>query len=165
MFKRFFYFLFTFFLLIPFIGKYPSKCDLYYPSDYTSISSYYGYRVVNGIYNFHNGVDFLAPQGSSVYSILPGIVSYAGFMEGYGNTVIVTHTNGYKSLYGHLDENFMVKIGIQVNDGQIIAKVGPKYLSNGKLNGFTTGPHLHFTIFDNNGTAIDPLNYTYKKRK
>lgn len=41
--------------------------------------------------------------------------------------------------------------------GQIIGKVGPKYLENGMLNGFTTGPHLHFCIYKD-GKTLDPIS-------
>ena len=128
-----------------------------YPTTYTNISSEYGNRILNGYSNFHNGIDFLAPQGSEVYASNDGYISYASFLEtGYGNTIIISHDNNIKTLYCHLSENYIVEIGQYVRQGELIGYVGPKYLSNGLLNGNTTGPHLHFTVFKNNST-INPF--------
>ena len=114
----------------------------YYPTEYREVSSPYGYRILYGTNNFHDGIDFLAPQGSEVKSY----------------TIIINHENGLKSLYGHLSEQFIVHNGQYVNANQIIGYVGPKILSNGISNGNTTGPHLHFTIFENDQT-INPYKY------
>lgn len=130
-----------------------------YPTDYISISSEYGYRKLYGVDNFHNGIDFLAPEESVIYASRCGIVEYASFLSGgYGNTIIISHSDSIKSLYCHVSENFIVSVGTYVNSGDIIGYVGPKYLSNGLLNGNTTGPHLHFSIFKDNST-VNPLEY------
>ena len=94
---------------------------------------------------------------TDVYASMDGTISCVRFLNGYGNTVIISHENGYKTLYSHLDSNFFVKEGQSVYQGQVIAKVGPKYLENGILNGYTTGPHLHFSIFKSDGNTLDPL--------
>ncbi len=132
-----------------------------YPTSYTDISSNYGYRILYDSSNFHDGIDFLAPQGSDIIASSSGYVSYASFMQGYGNTIIITHDNNIQTLYGHLSENFIVSVGQTVSQGQIIGQVGPKYLSNGSLNGNTTGPHLHFTIIKGN-SKINPQNILNK---
>lgn len=127
------------------------------PTKYTDISSEYGYRELYGSSNFHNGIDFLAPQGSEVYASSSGYVSFAGFSyDGYGNTIIITHDDNIKTLYCHLSEDFLVHVGQYVSCGDLIGHVGPKILSNGVQNGNTTGPHLHFTVFVNNST-INPF--------
>lgn len=129
-----------------------------YPTKYTNISSNYGNRILYGTNNFHNGVDFLAPEGSEIYASCSGYVICASFLEnGYGNTVILSHDSNIKTLYCHISETFIVNVGNFVNQGDLIGFVGPKYLSNGILNGNTTGPHLHFSIFENDKT-IDPFN-------
>lgn len=146
-------------IIVIFISFYTRKSfySFIYPTAYTNISSEYGNRILYDNANFHNGIDFLAPLGSEVIASSSGYISYASFMEnGYGNTVIINHSNNIKTLYCHLSENFIVKIGQFVNAGDTIAYVGPKILSNGVLNGNTTGPHLHFSIFKNNST-INPL--------
>lgn len=137
-----------------------------YPSDTTIISSEYGYRDLFGKTNFHNGIDFPMPRGSNVYAIANGIVKSCGFIKGYGISITILHPNNYISLYAHLDENVndFVTIGKRINQGDIIANVGPKYLSNGILNGLTTGPHLHFTVFDQNHKTINPLSLNLKKK-
>lgn len=133
-----------------------------YPTYEHNISSYFGYRNIFGSRSFHNGIDFPVPQGTPVYSTQTGIVKYCSFIKGYGNSVIVQNIDGNTALYAHLEENYIVKVGQEVNQGEQIAIVGPKYLSNGILNGLTTGPHLHFTIYNNDGNAIDPLSLNLK---
>jgi len=128
-----------------------------YPTKYTNISSEYGYRILYGNSNFHNGIDFLAPLGSEIYASESGIIEYASFLkDGYCNTVIISHDSGIKTLYCHISETFIVKAGQHVNKGDIVGYVGPKYLSNGVMNGNTTGPHLHFSVFEN-GNTINPF--------
>lgn len=131
-----------------------------YPTDTTYISSYFGYRNIFGSTSFHSGIDFPMPQGTNVYATNEGTITTCGFINGYGISVIISHPNGFKSLYAHLDENVnnFVKVGINVKKGDVIANVGPKYLSNGVLNGLTTGQHLHFTIYNDKGELIDPLS-------
>ena len=139
--------------------------DMILPTDTNidNISSYFGYRTLFGSSNFHDGVDFPMVQNSKVYSTLSGIVTFSGFTNGYGICITIQHDNGLKSLYGHLSEGYRVQTGEYINAGQVIAYVGPKYLSDGRLNGYTTGPHLHFSIYDSSGNLIDPLNFEYKK--
>lgn len=122
------------------------------------ISSYFGRRKtpVKGASTFHKGIDILASQGTNVYATASGKVVIAGFSASGGYRVKVEHENNYTSSYCHLSERLYVKNGEYVRSGQKIGTVGPKYLSNGKLNGATTGVHLHFAI-THNGEAIDPL--------
>ncbi len=161
MFKRFSFFLITFLSIYSFIyqsnSNFPNFSYLK-PIKSSYISSYFGFRDLYGKTNFHDGIDFPAPPDTNVYATMSGVVTNSCFINGYGNTVTILHQNGSKSLYGHLSENFLVYNGQTVSQGQIIGKVGPKYLSDGRLNGFTTGPHLHFSIFNQDGKQIDPLS-------
>lgn len=162
--KYILFFIFYLFLFSICINNNISYIDdnFIYPTTYTQISSYYGNRILYGNYNFHNGIDFLAPEGSEILATNSGYVEYASFLEsGYGNTIIISHNFNLKSLYCHTSENYIVKVGDFVNKGDIIGFVGPKYLSNGNLNGNTTGPHLHFSIFKDN-TTIDPFSILKK---
>lgn len=134
-----------------------------FPTDYTNISSDYGNRYLFDDYFFHNGIDFLAPQNSKVYSFQSGVIQEIGFSNSYGNYIKILHSNHLISLYGHLDEIFFVHAGDYVSNGEYIGNVGPKYLSNGVLNGITTGPHLHFTIFDMQGNTLNPHLFLPKK--
>ena len=156
MFKKYFIFLFIFLSFFSCIFSYDNNL-YYYPTDYLIVTSHYGYRELWGNLKFHNGTDFGAPQNSYVYSISSGIVSYIGFYNGYGNTIIITHSNGMKSLYGHLGETFFISLGDKVNSHQLIGTVGPTILSNGIRNGNTSGPHLHLIIFNSSNSTIDPL--------
>ncbi len=155
------YILFT--ILISFILIFSSETDssIYFPTkkkNYT-ISSYYGYRTLN-YYHFHNGIDIPLVRGTPLYPISHGTVTFVGYIKGYGNSIIITYSNGYKTLYGHIDEKFISSVGDTVTPNTVVAYVGPKYLSNGKLNGMTTGPHLHYTLYKN-GKHINPLNIKY----
>ena len=165
MFKKYFILLLFFLVFLSFNSNFSNSNLFYYPTDYLTITSNYGNREVYGVKNFHNGTDFGAPQNSEVYSISSGVITYAGFLNGYGNTVIIKHNNGITSLYAHLSENFIVSPGDNISSHELIGFVGPKYLSNGILNGFTTGPHLHITIFDKNNYTINPLSLKFEIKK
>lgn len=142
----------------------PSNTDYIYPTYEEKISSYYGYRTIYDKNNFHNGIDFPVPEGTPVYSTQDGFIKSCSFIKGYGMSIIVQNYDGNQVLYAHLSETFIVNVGKQVSQGEQIATVGPKYLSSGILNGFTTGPHLHFTVYDNKGNPIDPLSLGLKKK-
>jgi murein DD-endopeptidase MepM/ murein hydrolase activator NlpD len=134
----------------------------YFPIESKNFSSYYGYRDLFGKRNFHDGIDIPEIPGTKIYACNNGVITTSSFIKGYGNSIIILHDNGSKSLYGHLSENYIVKNGNYVKKGEHIGFVGPKVLSNGNLNGYTTGPHLHFTIFLANGKTIDPLTLEYE---
>jgi len=68
-------------------------------------------------------------------------------MGGYGNAVVIKHSNGHSTVYAHLSK-MLVKRGQNVNQGQTIGLVG--------ATGWATGPHLHFE-FRVNGKHQDPL--------
>ena len=114
--------------------------------------------------NFHDGLDIPATNGTKIFSADSGVIINSSFINGYGNCIIILHDNGTKSLYGHLSENYIVKNGMYVNKGEHIGYVGPKILSDGRLNGYTTGSHLHFTYFLSNGKTTDPLLLTYENK-
>lgn len=113
------------------------------------ISSYYGWRKspFSGARSFHTGTDFACPQGTSIYAALPGKVTTVAYNSTYGNYVIITHHSGYKTLYGHMSKQLVVR-GQYVDANTRIGKVGS--------TGLSTGPHLHFTVFKWNKT-VNPL--------
>jgi murein DD-endopeptidase MepM/ murein hydrolase activator NlpD len=76
----------------------------------------------NEYMEFHKGLD-IAARYESVRATKYGMVSYAGWMGGYGNVVIIAHPGGWKSLYGHLSR-IMVKPGQYVKQGQQVARSG-----------------------------------------
>ena len=96
----------------------------------------------------HEGIDLAAKPGTAIVASQNGRVSYSGWLRGYGRIVILTHDDGYQSLYAHNSKN-LVKKGQWVKAGAKIAKVGS--------SGRSTGPHLHFEI--RKGTdPLDPLD-------
>jgi len=98
----------------------------------------------------HNGIDIGAPFGTPIYSAASGVVSFAGWQQGYGNVIKIDHGGGIETVYGHC-EIIYVKNGEKVPSGQKIGAVGS--------TGNSTGPHVHFEIRVN-GTPQNPLNYT-----
>ncbi len=146
-----------------------NNSDVIWPTpSYKKITSDFGTRIspTTGAATMHGGIDIGAAQGSNILSIANGKVTHASWYGANGYTVIIDHGGGYKSIYGHVDPDFLVKVGDEVLQGDVIAKVGPKYVkstsyttykdSNGNTtNGATTGPHLHFAI-SKNGKKINP---------
>jgi len=122
--------------------------------DLRRISSYFGVRLdpFYKVNKFHEGVDFSAPTGTEVFVTGDGKVervekSYFG----YGNTIIVNHGFGYKTVYSHLSA-FNVRQGEKVKRGQMIGKIG----STGK----STSPHLHYEVRKNN-TPVNPIHFFF----
>ena len=113
------------------------------------VTSPYGMRVLNGRKEFHSGIDIGGPTGTNIVAAESGRVSYAGYMRGYGNVIILSHDGGYSTVYGHNLIN-LVKKGQYVKKGSIIGKVG--------RTGNATGPHLHFEI-RSGGKPHNPLSY------
>lgn len=169
MYKKFYSILVFSSILISFIfSSSNSNIDLQdyiYPTDISYISSYYGYRVLFDKQNFHNGIDFPATENSKIYATKSGTITFCGFTNGYGICITILHLDGTKSMYGHMSEKIIVRVGEKITQGQIIGYVGPKILSNGLQNGWTTGPHLHFSLFDAKGNCLDPSKFEYKKSK
>jgi len=97
----------------------------------------------------HDGVDIGAPVGTAVHAADAGLVVFAGKLNGYGNTVIIRHSDNYMTVYGH-NSHILVSEGSAVARGQEIAEVG--------TSGRTTGPNLHFEVRYEN-RAYNPLSY------
>lgn len=104
-----------------------------------------------GMRRFHNGVDLAAPVGTPVFAAMSGKVAMVGYNPTYGKYLILTHPEGFQTLYGHLDA-FRVQKGESVRQGQRIADMGN--------SGYSTGSHLHFSIF-RRGEPIDPFEYLH----
>ncbi len=112
------------------------------------ISSQFGWRAdpFSGDEKFHSGIDIAAPSGREIYPINKGRVIFSGMTQGYGNTVVIDHGDGYVSKYGHNLTNLVV-VGDSVDPGQVIALVGS--------TGRSTGPHLHFEL-QHQGKKVNP---------
>ena len=114
------------------------------------LTSPFGYRrdPFTGRRSFHSGIDLAAPMGTPIKVVMDGTISEMSFSRVFGNYVIVTHANGYQTLYGHVS-SFKARRGQKVGQGQIIALVGN--------TGMSTGPHVHLSIYKN-GKLVDPLS-------
>ena len=121
--------------------------------DLTRIASGFGARIdpVYHVVRFHQGMDFTASTGTDIYATGNGTVSFCGWRQGYGNTVIINHGFGYETLYAHCSELLVVE-GQKVRRSDVVAKVG----NTGK----STGPHLHYEV-RLRGTQVDPRNYFF----
>lgn len=102
----------------------------------------------------HNGVDFAAPIGTPVKSVLGGTITATGNTDAvpgcysYGKWVLVKHANGLSSLYAHLSQ-INVAQGQGVSTGQVLGYSGS--------TGYATGPHLHLTVYASDAVQVRPL--------
>jgi murein DD-endopeptidase MepM/ murein hydrolase activator NlpD len=122
-----------------------------YPVANPVITSTFGYRIhpIYGDRRLHAGVDFAANTGTPVFAGKEGTVVTAGWMSGYGNTVVIDHGGALATLYAH-NSQLLVSVGQTVTRGQKIALAGS--------TGNSTGPHVHFEVRVK-GTPVDPMNY------
>jgi len=116
-------------------SKFPSVA----PVSIGDYSSNFGWRIdpFTGKNAMHEGVDFMAAEGTPIMASASGIVVYAGFHPQYGNMVEIDHVNDIVTRYGHASR-LLVKVGQVVRSGQAIAEVGN--------TGRSTGNHLHFEV-------------------
>ena len=127
-----------------------SSSALIWPTEGT-ISSDYGWRWGK----IHQGIDIAAAIDTPVWAAATGIVEFAGWDDsGYGNMLDIRHHDGSITRYAHLNILF-VKQGDPVTQSQVVAAVGS--------TGNSTGPHLHFEIRPQGGTAVDPIAYLVKQ--
>ena len=114
-------------------------------------SSAYGYRIdpISGQRAWHDGVDFAGKEGTEIFAVASGVVSWSGYRSGYGQMVEVAHGDGLSTRYAHNREN-NVEVGDLVRRGDVIAFMGS--------TGRSTGPHVHFEVFKH-GRAVDPASY------
>ena len=118
----------------------------------TQISSGFGPRLhpILGYVRNHNGVDITAGFGEEIAASGPGIVQVASAFGGYGNTVVIDHGANLLTLYAHMSV-VLVEPGEEVGLGDTIGLVGS--------TGLSTGPHLHFEVWEDSGRAVDPRLY------
>ena len=132
-----------------FDGQSSRRAFLASPLEFSRVSSGYGMRFhpVLGRNKAHMGVDYAAPTGTPVRTIADGVVSFAGWQNGYGNVIEISHSDNKSTLFAHLSRIDVSK-GARVAQGDFIGAVG--------TTGMSTGPHLHFE-FKDNGIHQDPL--------
>lgn len=119
-----------------------------FPVNYIAITSYYS--------NNHLGIDFgwnnKYGNNMFIYSIDDGVVKENSYNKTYGNYVVISHSNNYKSRYLHLKNKSDLKVNTNVSKGQKIGNMGN--------SGLASGNHLHFDLYKNN-KRINPLEYLY----
>lgn len=115
------------------------------------LTSRFGYRIspFTGKATMHAGLDIAAAPGSPVYAPADGVVSFAGYDQGYGKLVSIDHGYGVSTRFGHSSQIY-VQVGQKVSKWDVIAAVGN--------TGRSTGPHLHYEVRIN-GTPVDPINF------
>ncbi len=113
------------------------------------ISTEYGlWRYVNGKYSErHSGVDMACALGTPVFAPQNGEVLFAGYLQLSGNTVILSHGGGVKSMFFHMN-SLNVQTGDTVSTGEKLGEVG--------TTGYSTGPHLHYEV-KIGSASIDPM--------
>jgi len=136
-----------------------------YPLTKIIITQYFGntqFALAHaGVYNGkgHNGVDFGTPVGTPILAAEAGKIVGAGDTDktcpgaSYGKWILIEHNNGLSSLYGHLSV-IKVSEGDTVTRGEVVA-----YSGN---TGYSTGPHLHFTVYASQGVKVSSLQSKVK---
>ena len=121
------------------------------------VSSGYVGRIspVGNGYEFHTGIDIPAPEGYEIRAAEDGTVINAGWINGYGNTVIIDHGGGISTLYAH-NSSVEIENGQSVHRGDVIALCGS--------TGYATGSHCHFEVRVN-GEHTDPWEYLKRDRE
>lgn len=117
------------------------------------ITSGFGPRIspFTGRRQKHNGLDIAAESGTSIYAPARGRVTFAGRKGPLGNSLVIDHGFGVKTIYGHTKE-MHVSAGDTVERGQEIAAIGS--------TGRSTGPHLHYVV-EVDGKPRNPLDYIF----
>jgi murein DD-endopeptidase MepM/ murein hydrolase activator NlpD len=127
------------------------KAFLRAPVEFTRISSVFNPHRMHPILNRirgHMGTDYAAPMGTPVHAAGDGRVSFVGQRGGYGNAVVLAHSNSVSTLYGHMSRFVrQIRLGAHVQQGDVIGYVG--------MTGLATGPHLHYEYLVN-GVHKDP---------
>jgi murein DD-endopeptidase MepM/ murein hydrolase activator NlpD len=139
-------------------GRPVRKAFLRYPVDYARISSGFSlarrHPVLNRV-RAHKGIDFAAPTGTPIKAAGAGRVVSRGRNGGYGNVVVLAHSNGITTLYGHMSRFAKgLSVGDHVSQGQVIGYVG--------MTGLATGPHVHYE-YRVNGVHKNPARVTVPK--
>ena len=136
----------------------PKDIALAWPIDRSQfwLSSFFGpRRQPDKSWGFHYGIDMAACRGTPVVAAVSGIVIEACFNSGYGNTIVISHGNKYKTRYAHLDK-ILVSMGQKVEQGCLIGKVGATGAVRKKKG--RDASHLHFEVYAH-GKQINPLSF------
>ena len=137
-------------LYTPYIDT-PAGPLLRMPVETACISSGFGWRGSLDGGRAHNGLDLANPEGGFIYAAGDGHVEYADYRGGFGNTVIIDHGRGVRTLYAHMSE-----IDTNLRPGDFIASGTP--MGRMGMTGNATGVHLHYEVYVGS-MLVDPLHY------
>ncbi|GLQ97722.1 OapA family protein [Dyella mobilis] len=138
-------------------GRPLQKSFLRIPVDFTRISSPFSaarMHPILGLMRAHKGVDYAAPTGTPIHAAGDGVIKFRGWMNGYGNFVIIQHDSHISTAYGHMSRFATEHVGQHVRQGDVIGYVG--------MTGLATGPHLHYE-FRVDGVQRNPQTVTLPK--
>lgn len=115
------------------------------------LSSRFGHRTdpFTGTWTMHWGVDISTNMGNPIVATADGIVIKVQYDKYLGNSVTISHGNGFTTVYGHMSK-FAVKAGKKVKRGEVIGYIGK--------TGKAAGPHVHYEVWKD-GKKVDPSNY------
>ena len=115
------------------------------------LTSRWGPRIspFTGLRQFHAGIDIAGEMGTDVIAPAHGRVTFVGDKGPLGKTIVIDHGYGVRTHFGHNSE-ITVRVGQEVERGQVIAKLGS--------SGRSTGPHLHYAV-EVNGKGVNPLDF------
>ena len=129
----------------------PRAATIYFPLDgpVTSVFAVRNDPFGSGETETHEGVDIAVVDSTDVLAAMNGVVKTVGTNSGYGNYIVIRHSDEMETLYAHCEKIYS-KAGDKISAGDIIAKAGS--------TGRSTAPHLHFELRIN-GEKVDPLPY------
>lgn len=123
-------------------------------NDLKRVASPFGVRIhpFYKVLKMHTGMDFTAPTGTEIYATGNGTISdVIHSARGYGNTIMIDHGFGYKTLYAHLSK-ILVKPGVKIKRGDVIGLIGS--------TGMSMAPHLHYEVRKHD-EPINPINFYF----
>jgi murein DD-endopeptidase MepM/ murein hydrolase activator NlpD len=125
---------------------------LRYPVANPNITSPFGDRIhpITKVKTFHNGIDLSGKIGQVIAAPADGEVKTVYTNDAGGLQMTVKHDNGFTTGYAHLSK-VQAAVGQRVTQSQVIALMGN--------SGQSTGPHLHFTVRDESGNLVNPVDY------
>ena len=111
------------------------------------------FHPVRMLYAPHNGLDQSAPTGTPFVATADGVVTYAGWKQGFGNTIEIDHGNGIETLYAHASR-MLVRTGQRVSRSEVIGHIG--------CTGVCTAPHVHYEVHVR-GRPVNPTRFVLSR--
>lgn len=133
--------------------------EAYWPVHTGRLTSTVGWRkdpFGSGKLKYHRGYDIAVPHGTTVMATAPGKVYFSGQYKGYGLLIVVEHSSGIYTMYGH-NSKLLVRVGEIVQTGTPIALAGS--------TGRSTGSHVHYEIRHVAGSQKPQKNITLRHRQ